>query len=564
MKTLRPYAPPVATTGIDLRLDRNEGRAPRQFSPPAPAVSDLSHYPTLAQLAKQAADRFGVDPESVLVTAGGDDALLRLCLAASGPGARALIAAPTFEMIPRYAQLAGLELDQVAWPSGAFPTDEFLGAARQDTRLAFVVSPNNPTGAVATLSDLERIAYAFAERNPGATVVLDAAYGEFAAQDLTPAALAHDNVIVVRTLSKAWGLAGLRVGYALGSPDRIARLSAAGNPFPVSVASATVALARLSSGRADVEDYVAQAKLESERLADLLDELGAESARPAQANFVLARGLDSLRLRDDLGALGIGIRAFPDREGLEDAVRISVPGDPALFARLERALRTSLRPQALLFDLDGVLADVSGSYRAAIVGTAREFGVELEAREISDAKALGNANDDWALTHKLLTARGISVSLAEVTERFERLYQGSDDVPGLYERERALLGGELLGKLAERFRLAIVTGRPRADALGFLERFSLTEHFEVVVTREDAPLKPDPAPVQLALERLGVQAAWMLGDTPDDLLAARQAGVLPLGVLAPGCDPIRERDVLQSAGAARVLDRTEDLMPLLP
>ena len=112
--------------------------------------------------------------------------------------------------------------------------------------------------------------------------------------------------------------------------------------------------------------------------------------------------------------------------------------------------------------------------------------------------------------------------------------------------------------------LALVTGRPRRDAERFLERFGLADLFDVVVTREDAALKPDPAPVRLALERLGVERAWMVGDTPDDLVAARGAGVLPLGVVPPGADPSRTRTTLEAAGAARVLSRTEDLTALLP
>ncbi len=82
-----------------------------------------------------------------------------------------------------------------------------------------------------------------------------------------------------------------------------------------------------------------------------------------------------------------------------------------------------------------------------------------------------------------------------------------------------------------------MTGRPRVDADRFLERTGIAGCFRTVVTMEDAPIKPDPTPVRLALERLGVATAWMVGDTPDDTRAARGAGVLPMGVVAPGDDP---------------------------
>jgi phosphoglycolate phosphatase-like HAD superfamily hydrolase len=105
--------------------------------------------------------------------------------------------------------------------------------------------------------------------------------------------------------------------------------------------------------------------------------------------------------------------------------------------------------------------------------------------------------------------------------------------------------------------LAIVTGRPRSDALRFLEEQGIAPLFRAVVTREDAPLKPSPEPVRVALERLGVPHAWMIGDTPDDLVAARAAGVVPIG---NGADA----PTLTRAGAARVVTRLAEIEEILP
>jgi len=112
--------------------------------------------------------------------------------------------------------------------------------------------------------------------------------------------------------------------------------------------------------------------------------------------------------------------------------------------------------------------------------------------------------------------------------------------------------------------LALVTGRPREEAGWFLERMKIADLFRAVVGMEDAALKPDPAPVRLALERLGVRRAWMVGNTPDDIRAAVGAGVVPLGVVAPGDDLTATAAALTDAGAARVLDRVADLEELLP
>ncbi len=538
------YAPPGFRAAIDLDLSKNEGRAPAwdALAGIAPGADTVRRYPALDELRAAMATTYGVPTDTIVVTAGIDDALLRLCLAQLGENTEAVVASPTFEMIPRYVTLARGTLRAVPWPDGPFPTAAFLAAITPRTKVAFVVSPNNPTGGIATAADLRAVAAAL----PDGVVALDAAYAEFRDDGLPAVGLELDNVVVLRTLSKAWGLAGLRVGCAIARPELVARLFAAGNPMPVSVASASLATRRLQTGTEDLRDHVAQVATERTALTRSLRELGADVAEPTCANFVLARGLDPAWMTAALAALGIAIRRFPDREELAGAVRIGLPGTTADYARLEHALRTTLAPAALLFDMDGVLAEVSESYRAAIQATAASYGVDLTSAAIAERKAQGNANDDWALTHELVSAAGVTATLADVTARFEERYQE------LRARESLMVDKPTLLRWRERYRLGVVTGRPRSDAEYFLRQFDLLDVFDAVVCREDAALKPDPAPVRLALERLGVRTAWMLGDTPDDHDAARGAGVLPIAV---GPDDPR---------AAAMLPNTPALEDLLP
>ena len=121
----------------------------------------------------------------------------------------------------------------------------------------------------------------------------------------------------------------------------------------------------------------------------------------------------------------------------------------------------------------------------------------------------------------------------------------------------------MLERLAKRLPLAVVTGRPRDEARWFLEREGLAPLVRAVVCMEDAARKPDPAPVRLALTRLGVRRAWMVGNTPDDIRAATGASVVPLGIVAPGDDLTATAAALTDAGAARVLDQLTDLEELL-
>lgn len=553
---------PLAPT--DLWLAGNEGRAPEDFAVVTKG-SELGRYPNTHSLTAKIAERHVVDEASVLVTAGADDGLLRLALAYLAEGREIVLPTPTFVMIERYARLAGGTVVTVDWPAGtAYPTDAVIAAVTERTSLIAMVSPNNPTGGVAEISDLDRVAAAA----PDALVIVDCAYAEFSSHDLTSAALATPNAVVLRTFSKAYGCAGLRVGYALGDEAVIEALRAAGNPYPCATPSLSAAAERFD---ADIEPLVRQVTRERAELRELLEELGFE-AHASDGNFVYAEGARALQVVELLTGFGIAVRAFPGA-GTVDAMRITCPGDPVAFKRLASSLRTLRQPEAILFDMDGVLIDVSGSYRAAILETAASYGVRITGEDIEEEKIAGNANDDWQVTWRLIEAAGVTADLAEVTARFEELYQGRPGQPGLKATEKLLMSRDELVRLRDSYRLGIVTGRPRSDAAYFLETHGIDDLFEAIVTRDDAPLKPDPAPTRLAMEQLGVERAWLLGDTPDDLRSARGAGALPIGVLPPAPEGSPEsrpeskeryKLTLRRSGAGTVLERITDLTSLLP
>jgi len=283
-----------------------------------------------------------VTPDRVVVTAGADEALDRICRAYAGPDRSVLLPVPTFDMFERFATLAGAPIVRVPWSETGFPVDDVLGRFDARTGLVVVVTPNNPTGAVASRQDVRRIAAA--ARN--AVVLIDHVYVEYADEDLTPALLNLENVIVVRTMSKAWGLAGCRVGYAVGSPGVIAAVRSAGAPYPVAAPSLALALAQLRAGEATLRDHVTRVREERAALRDLLVSRGAD-ARASQANFVLADFAGSAAfVRDGLRARGVLVRDFPGRAGLETSLRITLPGDPADFARLTAALESVLGQEA--------------------------------------------------------------------------------------------------------------------------------------------------------------------------------------------------------------------------
>ncbi|MEQ8770029.1 MAG: aminotransferase class I/II-fold pyridoxal phosphate-dependent enzyme [Phycisphaerales bacterium] len=554
------YEPPAPRWATDLRLDANEGAAPSVLVLDAIASSGteaMRRYPDPRPLEREIADSWGIDPVRVVLTNGGDDAIDRVCRSVLEPGRALLAHAPSFEMIARSARLAGAGVESVPWLDGAFPEQPFRDAIAPGVGLVAVVSPNNPTGGVIPVDAIRRIAED--TRKVGAFVLVDLAYVEFAHEDPTPGLLGLDNVVMVRTFSKAFGLAGLRVGYALAPRPMASWLRAAGGPYAVSGLSIAAARAAWSEGPRGA--FLDAVNGERRQVSEACDRLELEPLT-TQANFVTIRSPRARWVWESLGSLGIATR-WLERSEIPSLCRITLPGNEDAATRLVRAIETAADPQAILLDLDGVLADVSGSYRLAIEETARAFGIELEPGAIARAKAAGDANNDWVLTRRLLEQRGVDAPLEAVVERFQSVYLG-DTKPGVREHERLIPSLGVIERLAARLPLGIVTGRPRAEAEWFLDRAGLRGLVASLVAMEDAPAKPSPEPVSRALRELGVARAWMVGDTPDDVVAARGAGVVPVGVMAPGEDTEPGIETLERAGAARVIRDLEELEGLLP
>lgn len=332
------YSPPSLALNVELDLSKNEGKAADQslFESIEEAGDLIRRYPDTAALRERLASRLGVRDDQVLVTAGGDDALFRCFLARLRLGSSAVTTKPTFEMIPNYASQIGVELIEVDWWEEAFPTAEVVTAGA-DAQAVFVVSPNNPTGSTITEADLVDLSRA------SRFVVLDAAYAEFADVDLTAAALELDNVVVVRTLSKAFGLAGLRVGYLVGSDDLIGEISAFGSPFSVSALSAAIASEALDRTDGGVARYVNEIRSERAELGTHLDSLGVRTL-PSQGNFVLVRVQDETQFAQACAAFGVGIRHFPGRSEMIGWVRVTLPGNTRDFGRLKQTLEAVLAP----------------------------------------------------------------------------------------------------------------------------------------------------------------------------------------------------------------------------
>ena len=213
--------------------------------------------------------------------------------------------------------------------------------------------------------------------------------------------------------------------------------------------------------------------------------------------------------------------------------------------------------------MDGVLVDVSRSYRRAIEETVSQFtGREIEPGTIQRYKNLGGFNDDWKLTHAIVSAAGISVSFGRIVEEFQKHYRG-DNWDGFIAEEEPLIRSRVLEELnVGECILGIVTGRPDVEAQWAIERYGWKKYFPLVIPREkqEGREKPDPYPLLRAFAILDAAGrkvepghAIYVGDTVDDMRAARSAGMWAIGVVPPYLEAESHTEVLLDAGAHHVI-----------
>lgn len=335
---LQPYRPPLAGRS-GLRLDFNENTA--GCSPAVLArlreltAAELARYPERQPGEKLVAEFLGLREAQVLLTNGVDEAIHLLCAAYLQPGDEAIIVVPTFAMYELCATATGAAVMAVqAGDDFSFPAAKLRSRISPRTRLIAFANPNNPTGAAAAADEI----LAIARGAPQAAVLVDEAYFEFYGRSMMGEI--GPNLFVARTFSKAYGLAGLRIGALAGPEAQMQYLRRLASPYNLN----GVALACLPAALADqsyVRDYVEQVRRGRARLENELRSL-AIAYWPSQANFVLARfGENRAALVQGMRQRGILVRDRHHDPGCAGCVRITIGTDAQVDALLA-ALRETM------------------------------------------------------------------------------------------------------------------------------------------------------------------------------------------------------------------------------
>jgi histidinol-phosphate aminotransferase len=323
IKNLQTYRPPLAGRQ-GLRLDFNEstvGCSPRVLARLRSLDAEtLARYPEREPVERVVAEFLGLDTAEILLTNGVDEAIHLLCSTYLDPGDEAIVVVPTFAMYAIFAQAEGARLIQVlSGENFTFPLEELLARISQRTRVIAIANPNNPTGMAVACEILVQVARAA----PNAALLVDEAYFEFHGETILSPTARPANLFVARTFSKAYGLAGLRIGILAGHARPMAMVRRIASPYNVNAVALAVVPQALQD-REYVEHYVAEVKRGRARLERELKSLGLRFW-PSRANFVLMRaGPAHAEFVQALRARGILVRDRNSDPGCAGCVRLTV------------------------------------------------------------------------------------------------------------------------------------------------------------------------------------------------------------------------------------------------
>ena len=560
IREMSAYCAPTSGRKGLLRLDFNERVAllPAGFAKALSGIDleQLSVYPEYGLLEKAIAQYAGAGQSQVLACNGSDEGIRIAFDCFLRKGAKVVLPWPSFAMFEQYARIAGGKIAKVLYGKDlSFPAQRVLQAICAKTGAVVLCNPNNPTGSAIKKKDIERILKRARQKN--SLVFLDEAYYEFSGETAAGLIKEFDNLIIARTFSKAFGLAGLRLGYVLSCSENIKEMRKVASPYSVN------SIAALLGRNALLKRQYMKAYVKEVRLAKKIFEKGLKKIKvqfyPSNANFVLARFENSKTVLGKLREQGILVRDRSSDELLDDCIRITI-GTRGQMRKFLDKLAGILARKALVFDMDGVLVDESISYRRAIQQTVRFFtGKRLSLKGIQEKKNEMQINNDWLFSKKIIGLLGKKVELRQVVEKFQEFYLGKK-FNGLIRNEKLLLGKKTLEKLRQKFDLFIFTGRPRQEAVFALKRFGIRQYFRQVVAMEDIPSgkqKPNPFGLKKILGKN--KNAFYAGDALQDIECAKRAGIKAIAVLPPQDKSKKLVQAMLEKGAEFVLQDVNEI-----
>ncbi len=327
IQKMKIYNPPLnGRSKLDgLLLDFNE----RTIKPTDKVINALRKflqedrlqtYPEYGLLEKKLASYAGVNPNQILVTNGSDQAIDIVFHTFTQVNDTVIIPNPSFAMFSQCAQMVGNKIIRPLYTQGnlSFPLKEVLGIINDSVKLIVICNPNNPTGTLIAINDIEKIV----QKARNAIILVDEAYFEFSNVTAVPLIKKYPNIIIVRTLSKAFGLASLRIGYLTANDEYIKELRKGRGPYAINMLAYVAASSSLDD-KQDTDMYVEEVMKKSKPMIEEFFIKNKIPFYPSSANFILFKPKDSGSVEKTLRNNGILLRR-QDKPTIENTLRLSI------------------------------------------------------------------------------------------------------------------------------------------------------------------------------------------------------------------------------------------------
>ena len=554
IQSMTAYKPPLEDRRGKIRLDFNENTQNNTANYSGVYLSDdptlFNTYPEYDALHQAVANSVEIAPEHLLLTNGSDEGIAVVANTLIEANVdTAIVSSPTFPIIPHCLQLAEAKIVEVPMTKRLeYDVDALEQAMTQhQPKMVILASPDNPTGAYLSPEIVQRWCGQF----PNTAFVLDEAYGEFTGESQLVGLDKYPNLLVLKTFSKAWGLAGLRLGLIAAHPSLINAFRIVRSPYSINTMAVETAL-KLLPQRDNIIQQANATMQTKEWVLKAVDERGYSVISGPANFFLLGIGMDAQLLCDFLEERNILVRSMSGRRHLWGWVRVSVGTEPEMKAFVE-GLDAFREATALMFDLDDTLVDTSKSFDATIHQLVKQHtGIPIKPGELNALRSEGGFNGDWDSTAELICRRGKQVTRQQIFEEGIPLYlQIAKDAETLFTTV------ENLERIKKRYRLLIATGRTRPEYAPVWGEV-LDPIFEGVWCRYDVEglrAKPHPDLLAHATKTAGVRFARYVGNSVDDMRASNAAGYPAIGVTSN-----QSEETLKAAGGEKAFANVDEVL----
>ena len=527
-----------------LKLDFNEraDSVPQWLKNFSADTSLLWKYPNRAETEALIAQALNAENENIFLSNGGDESIDLLFKMCKLKKQSILLPLPAFSQYTHQLSIWRVEHNTINCHNDLSINLQQIALNLKPNQWLILTRPNNPSGECISEDDLINLIEI--TQSTQTNIFLDEAYVEFFIENSgINYALKYDHVISLRTFSKAYGLAGARLGYLIGNASLINEFKKYAPPFNVNQISLQLANTALQNN-SEVQRYCKIIAINRQLVFNFLRSCQID-VFDGKGNFLLFKLSSKKKVLLSLYLGKHGIQIKTQLEGLPEYVRITIPEN---ITPLFIALQTVFKPDIIGFDMDGVLIDTSQSYDLCILETVKYFSKhQLNVDNIQKLRSKGGFNNDWDLTQGLIQQTGLSIDLDAIISQFQKYYL-------IYKSNEINLLSDL-ELFNKNYTTAIITGRPKPEALDGVKQLDIDVDY--IISADDVNnQKPSPEGINNLKATTKKSRMWFCGDTVDDMQAGRAANCLCIGI---GKNP----ENLYAAGADIVLENINQLGELL-